>query len=265
MEIGSLIGLIVAGLSIILSMLIAADFNVGLVLYAFIDYPSLLIVFGGSFGALFIAYPLKSVLGAFKAFGKILFPMKMDSKSAIVEIVDLANLARREGLLALEERASNMEDPFLKKGIGLIVDGTDPELVRSILETEMSYIETRHANARGVWGYLGAAAPSWGMMGTFIGLILMLLNLDDPDMLGPGMATALITTFYGAIVAAYIGIPVENKLKFFNGEEIIFREILVEGMLSIQAGENPRIIEEKLKSFLSPAIRALLNESSGDS
>ncbi|MCL1996884.1 MAG: motility protein A [Defluviitaleaceae bacterium] len=263
MELGSIIGLIAGGLAIVFSMLAGAGWDVGMAVEAFVDPPSLIIVFGGTFGAMFIAYPLKNVLLGFKAFTKIFLPGKMDPGASIKEIVELANLARREGILALEERAGSMEDPFLKKGIMLIVDGTDPSLVRSILETEMTYIEARHSNGRGVWGYMASAAPAWGMVGTFIGLILMLLNLDDPDALGPGMATALITTFYGAIVANYLAAPIENKLKFFNAEEIILKEILVEGMLSIQAGENPRIIEEKLKSFLSPTLRALIGEGDG--
>jgi len=264
LELGSIIGLIAGAVSIILSMLIAAKFDLEAVA-AFIDLPSMLIVFVGTFSATLIAYPLDNVIGSFKAVTKIFTPPQMNPQTAITEIIDLANLARREGILALEEKASTMDDLFLKKGIMLIVDGTDPELVRSILETEMSYIEARHANARGVWGYIGAAGPSWGMKGTFIGLILMLRDMSDPDALGPNMSVALITTFYGAILANYIAIPIESKLKYFNGEEIVLKEILVEGMLSIQAGENPRIIEEKLKSFLSPSLRSSVsNDEGGD-
>lgn len=262
MDLGSIIGLIAGGVAIFLSMLIAADYEVGL-LSAFVDYPSLLIVFGGTFSATLIAYPLDKFIGSLKAASKIFKPPQMNPQTAIKDIIDLANLARREGILALEEKASTMEDMFLKKGIMLIVDGTDPELVRSILETEMAYIEARHTNARSVWGYIGGAGPSWGMKGTFIGLILMLLDMSDPDALGPNMSVALITTFYGAILANYIAIPIENKLKYFNGEELVLKEILVEGMLSIQAGENPRIIEEKLKSFLSPSLRDAVSTDEG--
>ena len=263
LEIGSIIGLIIGFVAILLGLLFAADFNIGLIADAFIDWPSIMIVFGGTFGIVFLAYPLGGVINGFKAFVKIFSVPSMDPSVAIAEIVELANLARREGILALEERALNMEDVFLKKGIMLIVDGTDPELVRGILETELSYIETRHSTGASMWGYMGGAAPSWGMIGTFIGLVFMLLNLDDPEALGPGMATALLTSLYGAVVANYICIPVETKLKAINGEEIVLKEILVEGMLSIQAGENPRIIEEKLKSFLAPALRENVSQPGG--
>ena len=257
MELGSIVGIVLGLLALLTGMLLGAEWDVGLMLYAFGDAPSFLIVIGGTLGGTFIAYPLDTVITGLRAGGKIFKKMDMNPQGAITEIIDLANLARREGILALEDRAANMEDPFLKKGIGLIVDGTDPELVRSILETEMSYIEERHQNSSGVWGFIGSAAPAWGMLGTFIGLVLMLLSLDDPDTLGPAMAVALITTLYGALFANFLALPVEAKLKYFNSEEIVLKEILVEGMLSIQAGENPRIIEEKLKSFLSPAMRDL--------
>ena len=255
MELGSIIGLVVGLLVFLVSMLLAVDLDFGMFLSAYIDATSVVIVFGGTFFSAFLAFPIDRVLGALKSVGVIFKPLNANPKSSINEIIDLANLARREGILALEERASTMEDPFLKKGVMLIVDGTDPELVRSILETEMTYIETRHNNARLVWDYFAAQAPSWGMIGTFIGLVAMLLNLDDPDNLGPAMAVALLTTLYGSFVANLFAIPISRKLKYFNNEELVMKEISLEGMLSIQAGENPRIIEEKLKSFLSPQMR----------
>jgi len=260
-EIGSILGLIIGLLVFFVSMLIAVDLNFGMFFIAYIDLVSFLIVFGGTFFSAFLAFPLDRVLGALKATGVIFKPLKANPRGSINEIIELANLARREGILALEERASTMEDPFLKKGIMLIVDGTDPELVRSILETEMTYIETRHNNVRLIWDYFGSQAPAWGMIGTFVGLVAMLLNLDDPDSIGPAMAVALITSLYGAFIANLLAIPISRKLRYFNNEELAMKEISLEGMLSIQAGENPRIIEEKLKSFLSPRMR----EGSADS
>ena len=255
MELGSILGLIIGLLIFIVSMLLNVGFNFEMFAIAYVDLVSFLIVFGGTIFSSFLAFPLDRVIGALKSVGVIFKPLEANPRGSINEIIELANLARREGILALEERASTMEDPFLKKGIMLIVDGTDPELVRSILETEMTYIETRHNNVRLVWDYFGSQAPAWGMIGTFVGLVAMLLALDDPDNLGPAMAVALLTTMYGAVVANLFAIPISRKLKYFNDEELSMKEISLEGMLSIQAGENPRIIEEKLKSFLSPRMR----------
>ena len=173
----------------------------------------------------------------------------------IRKIIDLSNVARKEGLLSLEEAAADMDDAFLKKGILLMVDGTDPELVRAIMETELVSIEGRHKTCIGFWDTLGAMGPAWGMIGTLIGLVDMLYHMDNVATLGPAMAVALITTFYGSVLANAICTPVSNKLKADNGAEMMLKEVMIEGLLSIQAGENPRVIEEKLKSFLSPQDR----------
>lgn len=259
MELGSLIGLVAGAIFVFLSILLAADMNImGVV--NFLDAPSFLIVFGGAFAGALIAFPLPKFIAGLKVMGKIMKAPATDTVSGISKIIDLANLARKEGLLALEEAVSTIEDEFLKKGIMLIVDGTDPELVRSILETELSYMETRHKELQDYWGFLGSAGPAWGMIGTLIGLVMMLQALDDPTTIGPKMAVALITTFYGSLIGNYICSPVKNKLALFSAEEMLVKEILIEGMLSIQAGENPRIIEEKLKSFLPPSLRAQIGE-----
>jgi chemotaxis protein MotA len=145
----------------------------------------------------------------------------------------------------------------------LIVDGTDPELVKGIMETELGSTDERHSGVAGFYENLAAYAPSWGMIGTMIGLILMLNDLTDPDALGPMMSIALITTFYGCILANFLFNPIASKLRDISKEEILFRTVMVEGMLSIQAGENPRIIEEKLKSFLAPAMRGGVGSGGG--
>ncbi|MCL2840808.1 MAG: motility protein A [Defluviitaleaceae bacterium] len=259
MELGSLIGLIVGAILIIVSILILGEWAPS-ALGEFVDAPSILIVVGGSIAAGMISVKMKNFVSSLKAFGKILKPPVLNPAGAIDTIVQLANTARKEGVLALEESAANMEDQFLKKGIMLIVDGTDPELVKGIMETELNYTEERHGAIAVFYENLAAYAPAWGMMGTMIGLVLMLGQLEDPDALGPMMAVALITTFYGAIVANYICNPAASKLKDISKEEILFKTVMVEGMLSIQAGENPRIIEEKLKSFLAPAMRSSVGE-----
>ena len=188
---------------------------------------------------------------------------KSSEGETIHKIIDLANVARKEGLLQLEEAASDIDDDFLKKGIMLIVDGTDQELVSSILETELDCIEQRHSKIYSFWDNLAAMGPAWGMIGTLLGLVNMLKNLSDTASIGPNMAVALLTTLYGSLIANWICVPISNKLKLQNNDEYQLREIIIEGLLSIQAGENPRVIEEKLKSFLSPSARTALSEQGG--
>ena len=174
-----------------------------------------------------------------------------------------ANVARKEGLLSLEEAASDINDDFLKKGIMLIVDGTDPELVRGIMETELDCIDARHKEKIKFWQDLGSMGPAWGMIGTLIGLVNMLNNMSDASSIGPAMAVALLTTMYGSMLSNWICTPTSTKLAFNNGKEITVKTIMIEGLLSIQAGENPRVIEEKLKSFLAPSDRAVSSEGEG--
>ena len=157
--------------------------------------------------------------------------------------------------MALEDAAGELDDDFMKKGILLIVDGTEPDLVRAILETELTCIEERHKKVITFWEIMSAMGPAWGMIGTLIGLINMLKHMDDVSSVGPNMSVALVTTMYGSMLANWIALPVANKLKVNNSEEITTKEVIIEGLLSIQAGENPRVIEEKLKSFLAPDER----------
>ena len=159
--------------------------------------------------------------------------------------------------MSLEEAASNLDDDFMKKGVLLIVDGTDPELVRGIMETELVSTEDRHKSKIAFWEDLGSMGPAWGMIGTLVGLVNMLYEMDNPSTIGPSMAVALITTLYGSLLANWICAPVAGKLKSNNASEIMLKEIMIEGLLSIQAGENPRVIEEKLKSFMAPGDRML--------
>lgn len=226
----------------------------------YLDPPSAIITFGGSFFAVMATTTMKEYIEGFKSFGLVLKTPVIDVKGMISKIIELANVARKEGLLALEEAAGDLDDEFMKKGILLIVDGTDPDLVRGILETELVSIEDRHKRKISFWEDLGAMGPAWGMIGTLIGLVNMLYEMDDPSSIGPSMAVALITTLYGSMLANWICAPVAGKLKMNNANEITMKEIAIEGLLSIQAGENPRIIEEKLKSFLAPADRTITSE-----
>lgn len=226
----------------------------------YLDMPSAVITFGGSFFAVMAMYSMNDFLGGFKSFMLVFKTQVTDMGAVIGKIIDLSNVARKEGLLSLEEAAGELDDEFMKKGILLIVDGTDPELVRAIMETELVSVEDRHKNRIAFWDDLGSMGPAWGMIGTLIGLVNMLYEMDDPSSIGPSMAVALITTLYGSLLANWICAPVATKLKANNAAEIMMKEIMIEGLLSIQAGENPRVIEEKLKSFLPPAERTIQSD-----
>lgn len=267
MNIASIVGLIAGLVLMIFGITFSmTDYSLHFVLLNnFFDIPSILITFGGAFSTMLIMEPtIRSFIEKMASFGLVLKSTDYNDVETIKNIIQLSNVARKEGLLQLEETANGIEDDFLKKGILLIVDGTDPELVRSILETELSCIEGRHGDVIGFWDRLGAMGPAWGMIGTLIGLVNMLMDLNDLSTIGPNMSVALVTTFYGAVLANWICIPIVNKLKATNGSEIMMKEVIVEGLLSIQAGENPRVIEEKLKSFLKPSNRNEFTTEGGE-
>lgn len=253
MDIATIVGLVIGVACMIIGILTSGGVegfkNMG-------DIPSVFITLGGSFSCMMVQS--KSIPELFACLKTVSFAMKRqqaDEADTIGNIINLSNVARKEGLLALEEAANNIEDDFLKKGIMLIVDGTDPELVRSIMETELGAIENRHNQKIAFWANWAGMGPAWGMIGTLIGLVNMLYNMDDMSKIGPNMAVALLTTLYGSVLANWFCVPVSFKLKDNNAVEIMMKEIMVEGLLSIQAGENPRVIEEKLKSFLAPNVR----------
>ncbi len=231
----------------------------------FVDVPSLIITIGGSIFSSMGNFKLKDFINGMKSISMPFKDNTSDPAEVIKTIIDLSNVARKEGLLALEEATNGIEDAFLKKGIMLVVDGTDPELVRGIMETDLMCLEDRHKNVIAFWDKWAEMGPAWGMIGTLIGLVNMLNKLDDPSTIGPQMAVALITTLYGSLIANWLCGPISGKLKTNSNLEVVNKQITIEGLLSIQAGENPRVIEEKLKSFLSPASRdAMGAETGGD-
>ncbi len=261
MDIASLVGLLMAAVLVVYGIVAKDGFGAML---GFLDKQSALITFGGAFmGIMVTQSSIPVFIQRLKSISLIFKVQAVNELETIQTVIKLSNVARKDGLLQLEEMANGMDDAFMKKGLLLIVDGTDPELVRSILETELSSIEERHKANIGFWEALAAAGPAWGMIGTLIGLINMLGKLQDMATVGPNMAIALITTLYGSLLANWICTPVANKLKDNDGAELKQKEILVEGLLSIQAGENPRVIEEKLKSFLAPNRREELNAGEG--
>ena len=261
MDIASLIGFIL-GVVMVVFGIISGDQGVA-ALGNFGDGPSVLITIGGSISGVIACNTMADFINGLKGFMLIFKNQKGDPEEVIKNVIDLSNIARKEGLLALEEAANGIEDDFLKKGIMLVVDGTDPELVRGILETELTCIETRHKGVIAVWEKWAELGPAWGMIGTLIGLVNMLKMLDDPSAIGPNMAVALLTTLYGSIIANWLCNPVAAKLGVNNATEMMMKEVTVEGLLSIQAGENPRVIEEKLKSFLSPKARQSMSDGAG--
>ena len=252
MDIASILGLVICFAMVILGIATSGGLST---IGNFIDIPSVAITFGGAFSAILASYTLQEFLAGLKSFALIFKLPTVNTSEMIRKIIELSNIARKEGLLSLEEATAELDDEFLKKGILLIVDGTDPELVRAIMETELISIENRHKSKISFWESVGTMGPAWGMIGTLVGLVNMLQNMSDPNSIGPSMATALITTLYGSLLANWICAPVANKLKNNNELELMEKEIMIEGLLSIQAGENPRVIEEKLKSFLAPAER----------
>ncbi len=262
MDIASILGLILCFGMLAFGILQATKGDMSAI-RTYLDVPSIFITFGGSFAAVLASNTLQSFVGGLKSFSLVLKQPQDNTPEMISNIINLSNVARKEGLLSLEEAAEDLNDEFLKKGILLIVDGTDPELVRAILETELVSMDTRHKEKIGFWEGLGAMGPAWGMIGTLVGLVNMLNNMEDASTIGPQMAVALITTLYGSLLANWICTPVANKLKSRNETEMQQREIMIEGLLSIQAGENPRVIEEKLKSFVAPADRAVAAQEDG--
>lgn len=260
MDIATLIG-IVLGLVMVVFGIITSG---GVAAFGdFVDVPSIIITIGGSLSGLIGSYTLQEFVSYLKGISYAMKDPKLNHGTTITKIIELSNVARKEGLLALEEVAQGLDDDFMKKGILLIVDGTEPELVRGIMETELINMDDRHKAGAGFFEAWGALGPAWGMIGTLVGLVNMLTSLDDSSTIGPKMAVALLTTLYGSLIANWICIPISNKLKNINSKEFQMKSIVIEGLLSIQAGENPRVIEEKLKSFLSPTDRKAIGAEEG--
>ncbi len=262
MDLASLLGF-VACMVLVIFGIVSGDDGFAAINF-FIDPASVLITFGGAVMCTMMSVSMSDFVNGLKSFPLIFKPVNINVTEMITKIIELSNVARKEGLLSLEEAAGNLEDEFMKKGIMLIVDGTDPELVRGILETDLNSIEGRHKDKIGFWETMASMGPAWGMIGTLVGLVIMLQHMSDPSTLGPSMAVALITTFYGSLLANWICTPTANKLKAKNATEVQAKEIMIEGLLSIQAGENPRVIEEKLKSFLAPKERGSGEEAGGE-
>jgi len=216
---------------------------------------ALMITVGGSFAALLINFQFSQISMVFRVTKNAFFAEIMNIGEVITLFTGLSQKARREGLLAMEDDLSEMDDSFIVNGLQMVIDGVDPELIREILQTEVTATEMRHKMGQDVFRAWGSLAPAFGMIGTLIGLIQMLTNLDDPSKIGPGMAVALLTTFYGALLSNLLFIPIAGKLAIRSEAEIGLKDAIIQGILSIQAGTNPRILQEKMKAFASPRER----------
>ena len=230
----------------------------------FVHVPSMVITLGGSFCALVISFPFKTIMSIPSMLKLILASPSDDRKELIIVLTDLSRKARKDGLLGLEDDIAVMENEFLASGVQMIVDGVEPDSIRELLELKMDTTERRHKSGQEVFEKWGELAPAYGMIGTLVGLIVMLAKLDDPSAIGSGMATALLTTFYGALLANLIFIPIGSNLSEQTSEELFTCQMIIVGVLEIQAGSNPRILEEKLMTYLSPKDQKSTKESTSD-
>lgn len=245
MDVALLLGQIGGVIVVVGSILVA-----GASLKAFWDTPSVVMVIGGSCMACLSAYPFGVLLNIPKYFLKAVFPKVPAAKTAIEQLVQFAEIARRDGILALESKMDSINDPFLKSGLQMAIDGTEASVMEAVMRTEQEAIASRHKMGKAVMDTINKYAPAWGMIGTLVGLVIMLGNMSDPNAIGPGMAVALLTTLYGAMVSNMLCSPVGDKLALFSKREIEVKEIIIRGIMAIQAGDNPRVLEQKLVVFL---------------
>ena len=254
MDLATFIGFITGGFLIVWSTKLSAGTWADMVIYW--DLSSFLLVYGGTFGSLCVGFTMTDILAVFKVTFNVFRTQSVSPVRLINDMVRYAEVARRDGILALESVTGEMRDEFMVKGIQLAVDGTDPALIETILASELDWIGERHRKGKQIFDTLAKYAPAYGMLGTLIGLVSMLKNLQDPSAIGPGMALALITTLYGAMGSYFVFIPIADKLDNRQREEYYVKQIVIRGVMSIQSGDNPRIVEQQLKTFLPPQVRA---------
>ncbi len=255
MDVSTLIGILIASGLVIISI------SMGGSVTWFINYPSLMIVIGGTMGATLLAYPLSEVMSVFGVAKNVFLHRYQNQNELISLLVRFARKARREGILSFESELKNVDNPFMVKGLNLAIDGMDSGAIEDILRTEIYAIEERHRLGADIFLTMGNFSPAVGMLGTIIGLIQMLMQMNDPSNIGKPMAVALLTTFYGVFLSYLFFLPIAGKLKTRSKKELIINEMIMEGIISIQAGDNPRVVEQKLKAFLSPRERKLKNRS----
>ncbi len=255
MDISTITGLCVGWGSLLLAILFEGHFQLQAVL-GFVNPAAFVLIAGGTAGAVILSFPMEVITNIPNILKKAFIQEKQNAADTIPLMVGFANKARREGLLGLEEDIANLTDPFLKKGLQLVVDGTDMEMVRNILEADLVSLQQRHKTGEMVFGNLGGFSPTLGIIGTVAGLVHALYTVTDPSKIAEAIAVAFIATFYGIAFANLIFLPISNKLKVRSEEEALVRELMIEGILSISSGDNPRIVEEKLKAYMPPKVKA---------
>lgn len=250
MDLATVIGNVLGWILLLVAILMG-----GAGLVAYVDAPSLMIVVGGTMAAMLIAYPI-SVLKTFpNVVMKTVFSPELDPAGAIKTFVEFAEVARRDGILSLESMTAEIDDEFIVRGIQMAVDGTDPELIETILDADLANQIGRHQSGKALLDTCGRYAPAFGMIGTLVGLVAMLANMEDPSAIGAGMAAALLTTMYGAVLANLMFLPMADKLAQRAGIEVLHKTIIIQGIMSIQAGDNPRVVEQKLLTYIPPGQR----------
>lgn len=250
MDLGTILGLVLGVFCMVISIIIGDG-----EIRSYLHLPSAFITIGGGICSALINFRLKDLAGVLKAAKKIFTDKVFSSSETIAMLVKLSEKTRREGLLSIEPELEQMEDPFIRQSLQLVVDGIESETIKDFMDTEIENMQARHSKVQAVFNMLGNIFPAWGMIGTLLGLINLLLKLDDPAQIGPSMSVALVTTFYGSILANFICIPIAGKLKMKSDEEVHQKEMIAEAVISIQAGENPKILEQKLKIFLTQEER----------
>lgn len=249
MDVATIIG-ILSGLGLILYTIIS-----GGNLEIFIHIPSMMIVGGGSMAAILVNFPLKEVISVLGIVKKAFMSDEIDATNIIDLFINLAMKSRRDGILAIDKELHKIDDDFMRIGLEMAVDGAEPETIKNVMEVELNYLIERHKKGQQIFLSLGTFSPAFGMIGTLMGLIAMLKTLDDPTNIGAGMAVALITTFYGSVLANLLFLPIAGKLKNRSDHEITIKEMMIDGVLAIQYGEHPKNISRKLLNFIPPKTR----------
>ena len=249
MDLATLIGFILGLASIVFSIVVGAGGLDGFM--SFVDVPSIVIVIGGTIAATLISYPLDQVLTIFSTAKKVFSNKATSPADLITQFLEMNKVARAEGLLALERFTETETDEFMKKSVQMAIDGIQPDTMRGTLLNEIDYLRLRHAQSQGIFETIAAQSPSWGMIGTLIGLVLLLGNLNDPTTIGPSMAVAILTTLYGSVIANFICNPIAKKLEIRSTEEAVRRELIVEGVVALAQSTPSMVMEQTLNSFLS--------------